>query len=133
MMEAMQRILFGIVCVSISQLTWAREETWQMTVWPAPWDVEYKSTWLINISDAGEVTGVSTWDANDATGTSNTIDGHISKNGELTLVRHLAGKNAGQTQEYSGSYSSDGHTTEGNTTGYDSPGSWVATVTVDHK
>ena len=125
-----QAIIIGSFLLGIGQQTWARDEIWQVTVWPAPWGVEYKSTWNMKISDAGEVTGVSTWDTDQATGKTNKISGRISKDGRITLTRHLADKHEGQTQEYTGQYSSDGLASTGATTGFDSPGSWTAAVIV---
>lgn len=121
-------VIGGMVAASCQAV--GREETWEVTVWPAPWEVEYKSTWQLTISETGEVTGVSTWEMDAGTGVTNTISGHISRDGQITLIRHIEGRNAGQTQTYSGQYMGEGQAAEGNTSGFDSPGSWVGGVTV---
>lgn len=108
-----------------------REEIWEVAVWPAPWDVEYKAIWRLNISESGAVSGVSTWETDDGTGLVNKIDGHIAKGGQIKLTRYIAGKNAGRTQEYTGEYKGNRLATEGSTAGFGGPGSWVAGVTVN--
>lgn len=127
--------LCGLVFAATSYQAFARDEIWQLTYWPAPWLTEIKSTWRITIADDGTVTGVSTWDARDSSGNANLsgktneIEGKITRKGDITLVRHLAGKNEGKSQRYTGQYSNNGHGAKGNTTGFEAPGSWIATVT----
>ncbi len=127
-------VLVGVVLASASYQAFGREETWKLTYWPAPWLTEIKATWHVNISDDGKVTGISNWDAHDSSGNpnvsgkTNKIDGHITKGGEIVLVRHLAGKNTGKVQHYKGQYTKGGNGLKGNTTGFNAPGSWVATV-----
>lgn len=127
-------VLLGVVLASASCQAFGREETWQLTYWPAPWLTEIKATWHVTISDDGKVTGTSKWDARDSSGNpnlsgmTNKIDGHITKQGQLVLVRHMAGKNAGKVQHYTGQYTNGREGLKGNTTGFNAPGSWVATV-----
>ncbi|HKI80965.1 MAG TPA: hypothetical protein VKA04_04915, partial [Pseudodesulfovibrio sp.] len=127
-------VLLGLVLASASSQAFSREETWKLTYWPAPWLTEIKATWHMTISDDGKVSGTSTWDASDSSGNpnlsgrSNRIDGHITKAGQLVLVRHLSGKNTGKVQHYKGRYTNGGSGLKGDTTGFNAPGSWVAAV-----
>ena len=132
-------MLCGVILATVSMQAFGREETWRLTYWPAPWLTEIKSTWNVTISDNGKVSGVSVWDARDSSGNpnesgkSNTIDGHITKNGDITLMRHLAGKNTGKTQRYTGQYTEKGQGAQGDTTGFEAPGSWIATISADRR
>lgn len=49
-------ILSAIVLIATSAPALARQETWQLTYWPAPWLTELKATWQVTISDQGQVT-----------------------------------------------------------------------------
>ena len=42
---------FALFCAAelISAQSYGREETWELVVWPATRDVEYKSTWKLSI------------------------------------------------------------------------------------
>lgn len=137
MNSGIKGLLCGLALVTVSHQAWVRQETWRLTYWPAPWLTEIKSTWRVTISDTGRVSGVSTWDARDSSGhpnlsgRTNTIDGRIGKNGDITLIRHLAGRDAGKTQRYTGVYTHQGRGAKGNTTGFAAPGSWVASVRTD--
>ena len=127
---------FALFCAAalISAQSYGREETWELVVWPAPWDVEYKSTWKLNISDTGKVTGVANWETTEeGAGKVNKIEGQISKNGEISLTRHVAGDHPGKTQKYTGRYEGVGLASSGDTSGFGGEGSWVAGVTVNKK
>ena len=129
-------VLCGVVFAGVSFQAFGREETWKLTYWPAPWLTEIKATWKVTISDTGKVTGISDWDARDSSGNpnesgkTNTIEGQITKNGDITLIRHLAGQNAGKIQRYTGEYTNKGQGAKGDTTGFEAPGSWDATITL---
>ncbi len=130
-------VLCAVVFSGVSFQAFGREETWKLTYWPAPWLTEIKATWKVVISDDGKVTGVSSWDVRDSSGNpnlsgkTNTIEGRITKDGTITLVRHLAGHNTGKTQRYTGEYTNKGQGAKGDTTGFEAPGSWDATITAE--
>src|SRR3569623_590644 len=124
----------ALICAAalISAQSYGREETWELVVWPAPWVVEYKSTWKLNISDSGAVTGVANWETTEeGAGKVIKFEGQISKDGEISLTRHVAGDHPGKTQKYTGKYEGGGLASTGDTSGFGGPGSRVADVNVN--
>src|SRR3569623_1697327 len=110
---------FALFCAAalISAQSYGREETWEL-----------------NISDTGAVTGVANWETTEeGAGKVNKIEGQISKDGEISLTRHVAGDHPGKTQKYTGRYESVGLASSGDTSGFGGEGSWVAGVTVNKK
>src|SRR3569623_2129852 len=125
---------FALFCAAamISAQSYGREETWEMVEWTAPSAIEYKSTWKMSISDTGNVTGVANWETTEeGAGMVNKIEGQNSKNGEISLTRHVAGDHHGKTQKYTGKYVGGGLASTGDTSGFGGPGSGVAGVTVN--
>lgn len=118
----MTAVIFGFAIVSVSSLALAREEQWDVSV------QGWQGTFHVEISDNGNVTGMSDWPPN-ASGQHNTLTGNITGS-RIALTRHLEGQNAGATQTYSGQYINNRTAAQGKMSGTGGPGDWTATVTV---
>ena len=115
-------VLLGFAIAMISLPALAREEQWQVSV------QGWTSTFMLNISNNGKVSGMSHWGDN-ASGRQNKLTGKIDGS-SITLIRHLAGLNTGNIQTFSGDYYEKGTIAEGEMTGLGGPGTWTATVKV---